>query len=101
LGVATVLSHINVLLEILRNLTISAVLLKMRFVNTSAFQLQDVPDSEVREFRKGYVVLSHRWKDEEVTFEDMMSRQHFQDKRGYAKLEGFCKLVCSMGYDFV
>ena len=42
-----------------------------------------------------YVILSHRWLDEEVTFQDILSDKA-SDKKGYAKVRGFCQKVAEV-----
>lgn len=47
-----------------------------------------------------YVILSHRWEDEEVTFDDM-SKGTAQSKKGYAKVLGTCALAAKDEYERV
>jgi hypothetical protein len=75
----------------------------MRLINTANLTLTEHPDSRLPD--SGYAVLSHRWlaSDEEVTFEDFQSSQdvsRISDKNGFWKLQGFCSIARSRGYDF-
>jgi hypothetical protein len=36
-----------------------------------------------------YAILSHTWGEEEVSFQDW-SKEGYQEKRGYAKMNGCC-----------
>jgi hypothetical protein len=47
-----------------------------------------------------YVILSHTWGQEEVTFQDMQS-QRATSKCGYEKVEGCCKQALIDKYDYV
>ena len=46
-----------------------------------------------------YAILSHRWQEVEVLFNDLQSG-HAQQKSGYAKLESFCKQVAAAGFTY-
>jgi len=54
-----------------------------------------------------YVILSHRWEDEEVLFEDVMkvpisdTRSPARAKRGFSKVQGTCALALRDGFDWV
>ena len=58
-------------------------------------RLLDVDTLEFTEFRNGtppYVVASHRWQDEEVSFRDVRHRWNTHG-RGYKKVEDFAKYI--------
>lgn len=42
----------------------------MRLINVNSLELEDVWDEKV----KKYAILSHRWENEEVTFQDMQDQ---------------------------
>jgi hypothetical protein len=76
----------------------------MRLLNTKTFELSrlfvpsEVPD---------YVILSHRWRDGEVTFGDI-ARCPLTDEegstrsmRGFLKIQGACKLARDDGYEWI
>ena len=46
-----------------------------------------------------YAILSHRWQEEEVSFQDMQTR-YADRKIGYAKIKRFCKEVAASGYSY-
>lgn len=73
----------------------------MRFLNTSTLLIDEVADSELDASAIKYAVLSHRWgaADDEVSFADMNSKD-FSQKKGFAKLEGFCKKALELGYSY-
>lgn len=59
----------------------------MRCVNTGTGCLEFYPIGK----DPGYAILSHRWEDEEVTYDDMQQGlAHYQTKRGYYKLRQAC-----------
>ncbi|KAK4183893.1 heterokaryon incompatibility protein-domain-containing protein [Podospora australis] len=49
-----------------------------------------------------YVILSHRWGPDEVTFQDLsqLSRTALQKKKGYAKISGCCARAIEDGYRY-
>jgi len=71
----------------------------MRFLNTTSLRFEQVPDSELDLDENQYAILSHRWfaDEDEVSYEDLISSssKDITSKRGYAKIEGFCKLASS------
>lgn len=49
-----------------------------------------------------YATLSHRWKDEEVQFQDMINRRSgYTSKRGYAKIEGCAREALNHGIEYI
>ncbi|TGO09912.1 hypothetical protein BTUL_0150g00170 [Botrytis tulipae] len=70
-------------------------------------RLLDTKDTEnlrVQEFSQrnipSYAILSHRWEEEEVTFEDIKNGD-FKQKKGFAKLEGCRRRAREDKYDWV
>ena len=68
----------------------------MWLLNTTTLRLQnfqaDPPD---------YVILSHTWGNEEVSYEDMQGKQKAVRKRqGYLKIVGCCKQATRDGFDW-
>ncbi|KAF2128694.1 hypothetical protein P153DRAFT_293234, partial [Dothidotthia symphoricarpi CBS 119687] len=49
-----------------------------------------------------YMILSHRWREDEVLFADMMVPDHTnaQAKKGYVKLESSCRLALQMNLQY-
>jgi Heterokaryon incompatibility protein (HET) len=69
----------------------------MRFLNTSTLRFESVPDSELHQEGNKYAILSHRWGKEEgeISFENIRSSRDVSNKKGFAKLKGFCDLALS------
>lgn len=67
----------------------------MRLLNTTTLQVEYCGDGAQR-----YAVLSHRWVEEEVTFQDIENGSA-KSKKGYKKLEDCCKLARNQGHDWV
>lgn len=67
----------------------------MRLLNTTTKKLE-----ESSRDRPDYAILSHRWLDEEVTFQDM-SRPDVDQMKGYAKLSAACDMARSLGLDYL
>src|SRR3954469_7367495 len=76
----------------------------MRLLNTKCLELSrpyvpsEVPD---------YVILSHRWTTEEVTFADISKapisepQSQTRTKGGFAKIQGACELALQDGYEWI
>lgn len=47
--------------------------------------------SRARDDRPKYIILSHTWRDEEVTFSDMANTEAAKLKKGWGKIEGICE----------
>ena len=67
----------------------------MRLLNTSTLEVQEFLESRVPE----YVILSHTWREEEVTLQDLLSGKA-PTKKGYAKLTGCCKKAKDDGFAY-
>lgn len=65
----------------------------MRLLNTCTFGLEEFIGDSVSQ----YVILSHIWESQEVSFEDMGSGDA-TIKAGYAKIEGCCGQARADGY---
>lgn len=72
----------------------------MRLIHTKSMVLAEFSDLRLPE--NGYAILSHRWlpTHEEVSFDDLMTCKDTSQKRGFAKLKGFCDLASSLGFDY-
>jgi hypothetical protein len=51
------------------------------------------------EEKPDYVILSHTWQNEEVSFDDI-DKLHCQQMAGYNKIAGCCKLAVRDGFDW-
>ncbi|KAH6865363.1 hypothetical protein BKA58DRAFT_220104 [Alternaria rosae] len=67
----------------------------MRLLNTSTLEAQEFLESRVPE----YVILSHIWREEEVTLQDLLSGKA-PARKGYAKLTGCCKKAKVDGFAY-
>lgn len=91
----------------------------MRLLNVYSFQLKEFLDSSTR----FYAILSHRWEEEEVSFDDLVSSgvtfppdfNHDEPsqnqtiaalgapactRKGFAKLVGFCEQARAEGFEW-
>lgn len=68
----------------------------MRLLNTKTLRLEEDPWT----FRSRYAILSHRWREGEVLFEDM---EHFDTccKKGKAKIKAACGFAASEGHKYI
>ncbi|OAA75436.1 Heterokaryon incompatibility [Akanthomyces lecanii RCEF 1005] len=64
----------------------------MRLLNTSTLALEEFYGSAIPE----YAILSHRWLDDEVSFQDLQSGQA-ASKAGYAKIQRCCEQAAQDG----
>ncbi|KAF1850392.1 HET-domain-containing protein [Cucurbitaria berberidis CBS 394.84] len=65
----------------------------MRLLNTSTLKIEEFLQRQVPE----YVILSHTWEEEEVSFQDMQSGSAHA-KKGYAKIKSCCKKAAEDGF---
>lgn len=69
----------------------------MRLINTRTLELEQFGNAGL----PSYAILSHRWEEEEVLFDDMtaaVSKVHL--KHGYAKIAAFCSEAGSQGFGY-
>ena len=75
----------------------------MRLLNTRTLELRSFIPYEVPD----YVILSHRWGQNEVTFKDITrypicdTNSPARELMGFSKIEGACKLAADDGYDWI
>lgn len=72
----------------------------MRLLNVRTLRLEDKEDGAT------YAILSHRWEDEEILFEDVTSVRDgiyggAKHKLGYIKLEGACRQAQRDGFGYL
>jgi hypothetical protein len=67
----------------------------MRLLNTETVELHDFSTG----WRPQYAILSHRWEEEEVSFDDALHGKNIE-KAGWLKIKALCKLV-ERYYDWV
>ncbi|MCJ1379929.1 hypothetical protein MMC17_003032 [Xylographa soralifera] len=62
----------------------------MRLVRTKTLEMVD---TETMEEIPAYGILSHRWEEEEVTFQEMQSDEARRNKRGFQKIQMCCRIA--------
>jgi hypothetical protein len=67
----------------------------MRLINTATLKLEYFFGREI----PSYAILSHRWEDFEVTFQDMQDDKA-DDMPCFAKIKGCCKQAASDGWEY-
>ncbi|KAK1637510.1 heterokaryon incompatibility protein-domain-containing protein [Colletotrichum phormii] len=67
----------------------------MRLINTATLQLEEFID---RARIPPYAILSHTWEDGEVSFQEWNHHDIRVEKKGFLKIESFCRLVLQDGY---
>ncbi|KAF4466303.1 ankyrin repeat-containing [Fusarium albosuccineum] len=68
----------------------------MRLVDTKRIQLAHFDDDKIPK----YAILSHKWEQEEVLFQDMQQGTAL-NKKGYAKLESCCRVARDNGFQYI
>ncbi|KAF2653170.1 hypothetical protein K491DRAFT_706004 [Lophiostoma macrostomum CBS 122681] len=75
----------------------------MRLLNSQTFELRSFLPHEIPE----YVILSHRWGTEELTYRDVVQNPLSAENsptrrlRGFPKVDGVCRLASEDGYSWV
>jgi hypothetical protein len=71
----------------------------MRLLNARTIEL----DEFFRESTPQCATLSHRWEDEEITFDDMkpLARVAAETKPGYAKIKNACAQTLKDGFEYI
>ena len=70
----------------------------MHLLNTSTRKTQEFLPGRI----PPYVILSHRWEDEEVLYKDLTEPNQDPSKlKGWTKLNSFCSLVKQDGWEWV
>lgn len=68
----------------------------MRLLNTKSHTFKEFFDSDIPK----YAILSHRWGDEEITFQEFRKGKR-RDSEGYAKVKRCCSLAEERGLAWV
>lgn len=68
----------------------------MRLINTDTLELMEFFDAQIPEYK--YAILSHRWSQDELSFEEYTSESkhnqpEFEAKAGYRKVVDLCRLA--------
>lgn len=69
----------------------------MRLLNAHTLKLEEFPPGSIPK----YAILSHRWEQEEVVFEDIKDFEKAREKHGFAKLAGACELARKNSFEFI
>lgn len=70
----------------------------MHLLNTSTHEVKEFPYGNV----PPYIILSHRWGDEEVSYKDLTEpKKDPSTLQGWTKLESFCSLAKQDGWTWV
>ncbi|KAF6821007.1 het domain-containing protein [Colletotrichum sojae] len=67
----------------------------MRLLNVKTRKLKEYFDNPPT-----YAILSHCWGEDEVLFQDLDRPDH-TSKLGYSRVDGFCTLAASHGFEYV
>jgi hypothetical protein len=67
----------------------------MRLVHTITFELHEFFEKQI----PFYAILSHRWEEEEVTFQDLRDGRG-PEMKGWNKIQGCCAKAASDGFDY-
>jgi hypothetical protein len=68
----------------------------MRLLHSKALKLSEYTERDL----PPYVILSHTWETEEVSFQDMQAGVA-AGKKGYKKIQGCCKIAAAAGFEYV
>jgi hypothetical protein len=69
----------------------------MRLINCSSLELEEFIGSNIPE----YVILSHRWEEEEVSFAEFTrDKTAAEAKRGFRKIDLTCRQALKNGYQY-
>ena len=69
----------------------------MYLINVHSFQLEEFYDERAPQ----YAILSHRWEEEEVNFQDMQNLEVARTKKGFLKIRESCKIAEREGYEYM
>ncbi|KAM7187328.1 HET domain containing protein, partial [Rhypophila sp. PSN 637] len=67
----------------------------MRLLHTQSLSLSEFYGDDI----PPYAILSHRWGQEEVTFDDL-TKGLAPTRQGFAKLQGFCRQAAADGFEY-
>lgn len=68
----------------------------MRLLNTSTLRLKEFYDAEI----PPYGILSHRWENEEVSFQEMLGGA-YHEMASFLKIRGCCRQADLDGFEWV
>ena len=68
----------------------------MRLLHVTTLSLSEFAEHDI----PPYAILSHRWEQEEVSFQDMNGRDA-ENKAGFQKIKNFCRTAAEDGFEYV
>ncbi|KAG6336737.1 hypothetical protein ID866_2342 [Astraeus odoratus] len=68
----------------------------MRLINVHTLHLEEFNAKPPE-----YAILSHRWRDEEILFQEIAEDKDVQTRKGYAKFSASCKRAKIDGFDYI
>jgi hypothetical protein len=69
----------------------------MKLINCTTLRIEEFFGSTASEL---YAILSHRWEDDEVTYQEAICTQAPAHKAGWTKIREACRVAHSMGYEY-
>ena len=69
----------------------------MRLLDTTTFKLKEFLDDPGAE----YVILSHRWEEDEISLQQLVSGQVRGDELGFLKIQKCCEEAAREGFQYV
>jgi hypothetical protein len=72
----------------------------MWLLNCSNYRLEP-HDPDGSRWWRPYLILSHTWDDDEVTFQDIQDLTIASQRKGFQKVKAFCELSSSLRYNHV
>lgn len=73
-------------------------LVKMRLLNATTLRVESIPAGSTR---PEYAILSHRWTDDEVSFQEIHAKGGGRKKRAFAKIKACCEMARRHGLSYV
>jgi hypothetical protein len=68
----------------------------MRLINTRTLEVKEFSTNK----RPEYAILSHRWLDEEIYFQQIQNPRSHSWMKGFEKVAGFCREAARNGFDW-
>lgn len=69
----------------------------MRLINAHTLKLNDVRDENIERF----AILSHRWEDGEVSFQEMQNPTAASNMKGFMKIQKSCQHAVKSSCNYV
>lgn len=69
----------------------------MRLINTTSLELREFLEDPTNPRFPRYAILSHRWEEEEVSFQDIQNHDVAKKKAGFSKIAKCCEIALGEG----